>query len=269
MLSHFKQMKPTSPQRCTKAIATFLITLAVGLTGPAPTWSGTSPLDETVRQDISLAHTTQQREESWDKERTALEAKQSNLAATLERAQQKVDGLLWANGQKQKEAARLKREIAQARRLTDGLSPLIAEGTRQAEAVVRQSLPFLSQERNQRLAALDAWSRAPSTKQAEKLEHLLELFTIETQFGHTSEAWQETIQMETGPVTAELLKVGRLALFYLTLDKKSCGLFNPETKAFEPLPRRCVPRVRKAIALAKRERSAELVCLPIGRIVAP
>lgn len=246
-----------------------LLSLAVGFTRPSLTWSETHSLDETVRQDISIAHNTQNREEAWEKERIALEAKVSRLTAKKNKIQGKVDGLLWANEKKEQEAARLKEEIAKATHLTEGLSPVIDAEAQRAGDVVTNSLPFLRDEREKRLAALDEWLKAPSTKQAEKLERLLELLTIETQFGHTSEAWQEEINVDGAPITAQLLKVGRLALFYLSLDDKRCGAFNPKTGAFEALPNNCATRLKKAIALANRERSAELVSLPIGRIVAP
>jgi len=254
----------------TKGIATLLLLLlAVGFSGPDLTWAESLSLDETVRQDISLAHTTQKKEVAWENERITLETKIARLTTKKRSEQEKVDALLWANGQKEKEATRLKEEIAKATRLTEGLSPVITEEAARAGDVVNRSLPFLREERSKRLAALEKWLKAPATKQAEKLERLLELLTIETQFGHTSEAWQEEIKINDAPVTAELLKVGRLALYYLTLDEKGCGVFNPKTNAFEALPNNYATHLRKAIALAKRERSAELVSLPIGRIVAP
>ncbi|VFQ46287.1 DUF3450 domain-containing protein [Desulfoluna butyratoxydans] len=263
---------PTKRQRrrTSKRVGTLLLlSLAVGFTGPGLTWSDSLPLDETVRQDISLAHTTQKREGAWEKERRALETKISRLESTQRSLQEEVDALLWANGRKEKEAARLDGEIAKASHLTEGLSPLIADEAKRATQVVTQSLPFLKNERETRLAALTDWVKAPATKQAEKLERLLELFTIETQFGHTSEAWQEEIEVEGEPITVQLLKVGRLSLYYLTLDEKGCGVFSPEKGAYEPLPANCAPHLKKAIALAQRERSAELVSLPIGRIVTP
>ncbi|WP_300675445.1 DUF3450 family protein [Desulfoluna sp.] len=269
MLANFKQFNRQKRTKAKQAGTLLLLSLAVGLSGPDLTWSETSSLDETVRQDFSMAHTTQHREEAWDKERIALEAKISRLTSTREKMQETVDGLLWVNGRKEKASAGLREEISKATNLTEGLSPVIAEEAQRAREVVNKSLPFLKKERTQRLAALDQWTQAPATKQAEKLERLLELLTIETQYGHTSEAWQEEIEVDGAPITAELLTVGRLALFYLTLDEKSCGAFNPKTKAFEALPNNSATHLKKAIALARRERSAELVSLPIGRIVVP
>lgn len=269
MFSDTPQSKRPRQHPATQAGTILLLFLAVGFAGPSLTWSGTIPLDETVRQDISLAHTTQQREGAWEKERLALEAKIARLTAKRQKVRKKVDALLWANGRKEKETARLGEEIEKASRLTEGLSPLIASEARKAATGVSRSLPFLREERAKRLAALDEWVKAPSTKQAEKLERLFELLTIETQFGHTSEAWQEEIEVDGAPITARLLKVGRLALYYLTLDESRCGVFNPKTEAFEALPANCATHLKKAMALAERERSAELVRLPIGRIVVP
>ncbi|VVS94528.1 DUF3450 family protein [Desulfoluna spongiiphila] len=269
MVSH---STPTKRQRrrTAKRVGTLLLlSLAVGFTGPGLTWSDSHSLDETVRQDISLAHTTQEREGAWEKERLALETRIARMQGKQRKLQEEVDALLWANGRKEEEAARLDEEIAKASHLTEGLSPLIASETKRAARVVTHSLPFLKSERETRFSALAEWVKAPATKQAEKLERLLELFTIETQFGHTSEAWQEEIEVAGEPITVQLLKVGRLSLYYLTLDEKGCGVFNPKTGAFEPLPANCVTHLKKAVALAQRERSAELVSLPIGRIVAP
>lgn len=269
MFSHPTQSKRPRRHPAKQAGTILLVSLAVGFAGPSLTWSDTIPLDETVRQDISLAHTTQQREGAWEKERMALEAKIARLTGKRRKIQKKVDALAWSNGRKEKKAARLGEEIEKASRLTEGLSPLIAEEAQRAAEGVTGSLPFLREERRKRLAALSDWIKAPSTKQAEKLERLLELLTVEAQFGHTSEAWQEEIEVDGAPLTARLLKVGRLALYYLTLDETRCGVFNPKTDAFEALPANCAMHLKKAMALAERERSAELVRLPIGRIVVP
>ena len=175
--------------------AFLLLFLVAGFIGPHLTWSNPLELDESIRQDISIARSTQKREEAWDKERVALEAKILRLTQQKERLQQKVNALLWTNTRKEKKVAKLKKEIADATELTDGLTPLIRKETDLAAQELLVSLPFLAKERKARLASVTEWINAPVTQQAEKLERLMEFLTIETEFGHTSESWQQEISV--------------------------------------------------------------------------
>ncbi|WP_084144514.1 DUF3450 domain-containing protein [Ferrimonas kyonanensis] len=260
-----KRHQPCLPQAKRRPLLTLIFSLLVCGHGHADP----ATLDKTVKNDIAVGHQTQRRESEWDQQRKRLELQLQQLTEQHDTLKKDVDSLLWSNAQKSDTAASLKQDIASASRLTSGLDPVIDEQAQKAAQAVQTSLPFLQQERQQRLQQFNHWLDAPSTEQAEKLERLLELFTIETQFGHTSESWQETIELNGHPLTVQLLKVGRLALYYQTLDEAQCGVFNPKTLSFDPLPSDCVAPIKKAISLANHGRSAELVSLPIGRITLP
>lgn len=257
------------PHRKSLSLKIFLFLLAAGFVGPSLTWSESLPLDETLRQEISIAKKTRKREEAWDKEKSRLEATLAQLQTRRDRLRLKADALIWANNKRAQEVSVLTRNIAAAKELTEKLTPVVNSEFKSIDKVVENGLPFLSQERQERLGKLKEWMGAPSSMQPAKLERLLEFLTIEAEYGHTCEVYQQTIALDGKETTVDILKIGRMALFYLTLDQENCGTYDPMANTFTPLSGHMVSKVKKATALARREQSAELVSLPIGRIELP
>ncbi len=61
-----------------------------------------------------------------------------------------------------------------------------------------------------------------------------------------------------------IFRLGRVALFYQSLDKKQAGWFDREKRQWEPLPDKYAREISRALEIAEKKRTPELLDLPIG-----
>ena len=133
--------------------------------------------------------------------------------------------------------------------------------------VIEQDLPFLPEERGKRLVALAPVLEDPAIRLSEKYRKVMEALLVEAEYGFTCDVSQQTISIGGAPVLVEILRFGRLGLFYLSLDKRQCGFYNVATASWQPLAVRYLPEIRKAVAIGLKQQPPELLDLPLGRVV--
>jgi hypothetical protein len=67
---------------------------------------------------------------------------------------------------------------------------------------------------------------------------------------------------------ADIFRLGRISLFYQSLDRKRCGFFNPANGSWQNLDTAHNPAIQTAIDIAAKRRPIELLTLPVGRMAA-
>jgi hypothetical protein len=134
------------------------------------------------------------------------------------------------------------------------------------EAAVAADLPFLAQERTARLVALKQELVRPEVAGAEKLRRLLEALVIEAEYGGSIEVYEEPITVAGEEVHADILRVGRVSVFWRTADGKRVGEFDRATRAWVELPGKYNRNISTAMEMAARMRPIQIVDLPLGRI---
>ena len=61
------------------------------------------------------------------------------------------------------------------------------------------------------------------------------------------------------------LRIGRLALYYLTPDQQQGGMWNKQSRTWQPLNEEALQEVSTAIKLAEQQISPQLLSLPVYR----
>jgi chromosome segregation ATPase len=96
------------------------------------------------------------------------------------------------------------------------------------EQFVKLDVPFLPDERSNRLQQLrDMMGRADVTI-SEKYRRIVEAYQIETEYGRTIEAYEGKIDDKT----MQFLRAGRVALVYQSLDGKETGYWDQQKKTW-------------------------------------
>jgi hypothetical protein len=129
------------------------------------------------------------------------------------------------------------------------------------------SYPFLMMERTRRIDKLDQIATDPEIPISEKYRKAMEALLIEAEYGYTIETYQETISLNGQALLANIFRLGRLSLFYQSLDQKQCGFFNVATNSWQPLPQSDNLSIRTAVDIAAKRKPVELLTLPVGRLV--
>lgn len=157
-----------------------------------------------------------------------------------------------------------RRRIEELRKIHRELEPYLDETVKRLGQFVEKDLPFLRQERRNRLTSLKEELNRYDATLSEKLRRVLEALRIEVQYGLEVEVTEEEISLPEGPRTVQVLRFGRLALFYRSLDGERVGRYNPVAGRWEELPGRFRRDLERAVEMAQGRRAAELVRVPLG-----
>jgi hypothetical protein len=243
----------------------FLISLCVS-------WAGTEPdkvekVTKKVSKTMDICLDTQKKEDAWAGEKAKLMARYRSLKANkeyLEKVKLKTEKTLTVQKALVDET---ERKIKEAARIREELQTYLESVVTRLEESIKKDLAFLSKERSVRLTSIKQTLEQPDRTGAEKYRRVMEALQIETGYGNTVEVYQETIEFVEQKTLMDILRVGRLSVFCQTPDGKVVGHFDRETEKWVSLPSKYRRDINKAVEMARRERTIELVKLPIGRII--
>lgn len=141
------------------------------------------------------------------------------------------------------------------------------------QVFIEQDTPFLSKERSQRIQRLQRLLDRADVSVAEKYRQILEAYMVEVSYGRTIEAYTSDSDEKVYGVGATLggrhlvfFRLGRIALYYQTLNGLESGLWLPEEQRWQPLTESQNLVLRKAIQIARQQRVPELLDLPLPPI---
>ncbi len=124
-------------------------------------------------------------------------------------------------------------------------------------------IPFLPQERADRLATLQELMPRADVSMAEKYRRILEAYQIESDYGYTLEAWRGELGEGDAQRSVEFLRVGRTMLYYQTPNGHESGHWNAKEQTWQTLDNSVRRPLQKAIAIARQQKTADWLELPM------
>jgi len=222
-----------------------------------------------VAQAIEISRETQKKEDAWEGKRAELIAGYRSLQSekqNLEMAKTRIKERLRAQ---QKIIAEADRKADESARIQEELQSCLEAAVTQLEAFIERDLQFLLKERSNRIASIKETLARPDQTAAEKYRRVMEALKIETEYGRTVEVYEDTIDLGGQSVRVDILRLGRLSLFCRTPDGKVAGHYDRAAGRWAFLSSKYHRDINKAVEMARRERTIDLVRLPIGRIIVP
>lgn len=138
--------------------------------------------------------------------------------------------------------------------------PLMIEMAETFGQLVRADLPFRLEERVNRAGNIvDLLDRSDITN-SEKYRLIIEAYQAELEYGRTMEAYRGALP---DGQQVEFLRVGRTLLFWQSLDGRTTGWWNPNSRQFEQLEDRYRLPVSDGLAIARNQVAPDLVRLPV------
>jgi hypothetical protein len=160
----------------------------------------------------------------------------------------------------------LKFKKAEALKVREQLDPYLEDVVNQLAASVAADLPFLTDERQRRISFLKDSLNDYQLLLSEKLRRVLEGVQVETLYGKMVTSNDTTLNIAGSDTQVTLLRLGRVAMYYLSLDGTQVGQWNDETKQWESLDEGFIRSIRRLLDMAERKRSVELTELPLGAL---
>ncbi|MDH3274169.1 MAG: DUF3450 domain-containing protein [Gammaproteobacteria bacterium] len=137
-------------------------------------------------------------------------------------------------------------------RMIDGLEQSIA-----------LDVPFLMEERTKRVNTLKDTMERSDVSVAEKFRKVMEAYQIENEYGTSSETYTQSITREGVTRSYNMLRVGRIGLYYQSDDAKITGRWDNEIRDWVP-DDSARTEIRKGIRIAKQLIAPELIVIPVA-----
>lgn len=141
--------------------------------------------------------------------------------------------------------------------------PMLQRMLSSLEQFIELDVPFLEDERADRLAQLKALMVRPEVTVAEKYRRVLEAYQIESDYGRTLEAWRGSLEVDGSERVVEFLRLGRLMLFYQTLDAHTQGYWDAAANQWQPLPASYNRTLQQGLNVARQQQTPTLLRLPL------
>jgi hypothetical protein len=143
------------------------------------------------------------------------------------------------------------------------VTPLMLRMIDALDALVELDLPYLIDERSERIAELRKLMGRADVTSAEKYRRIMEAYQIENEYGRTIEAYRSTIRRGDRDVKVDFLRFGRIALVYQTLDGMEAGVWNQAKRSWEPLDASYRTAIREGLRIARKQAAPDLIRLPL------
>ena len=182
-----------------------------------------------------------------------------------------VDGLIVYNtlldrqiADQEQELSNLATSINSVTDIERQILPLLTRMIDGLDRFVALDVPFLAEERRERVVSLrDLLGRADVTA-AEKFRVVMEAWQIENDYGRTIFAY--TGELEIGGTNREVdfLQVGRVSLVYQTPDGANSGVWDQNNRQWVVLGNEYRNSIRQGLRLARNQIGPDLLLLPIA-----
>jgi hypothetical protein len=161
------------------------------------------------------------------------------------------------------EQASLVDQVDQVELVSRDVTPLMLRMIDALAAFVSLDVPFLEEERSERILDLQKLMRRADVTEAEKYRRIMEAYQIENDYGRTIEAYRSTLAQGDKELTVDFLRVGRIALIYQTLDEAEAGAWNPDSRSWETLDANLRSAIRNGLRIARKQSAPDLIRLPL------
>jgi len=127
---------------------------------------------------------------------------------------------------------------------------------------VKLDVPFLMEERQERIATLQDTMERSDVSVAEKFRKVMEAYQIENDYGTSSETYTQSLTLDGETRSYNILRVGRIGLFFQSDDAKITGRWDNNDRQWV-MDDSARAEIRKGIRIAKQLIAPELIIIPV------
>lgn len=234
-----------------------LLTAAPASTQTPQTGKVNSVINEQVKTE-EAARASQKRVEALDEETTKMLADYRQMLAETSSLKSYNEQLGTQVKSQEEQIADMNQQLGQIETTSREVLPMMDKMLATLDQFVKLDVPFLTEERANRVAQLkDMMSRA-DVSTSEKYRRIVEAYQIEMEYGRTIEAYQGKV----GEKTVDFLRAGRVSLMYQTLDGKETGYWDANEKAWKK-DDDYADSIRAGLKVAKKQAAPDFVTVAV------
>ena len=244
------------------AIGLVLATCALAL---FPLRVGAQALDKVVKEQISAdddARASQARIDQLDDQTQKMLAEYRKALADAESYEGYAKQLSAQIASQNEELAEIERQLGEVDTTSREVLPLMERMLETLAQFVALDLPFLPEERANRVKTLQQMMTRADVTISEKYRRIVEAYQVELDYGRTLEAYEGKLGGGDDARTVQFLRVGRVALLYQTLDGRETGYWDADKKSWV-VDDGYRHSFKDGIAVAKKQRAPEMLMVPV------
>lgn len=225
---------------------------------------------QTVKDAIGASESTNKEAQASQKKIDALSDDIDAMAAeyraaiqeikALEGYNKQLEGLIVSQGQ---EMESLRKQIDNVTIVGRQVMPLMTRMLDTLGQFVALDVPFLPEERAERIKNLEEMMGRADVTISEKYRRILEAYQIENEYGRTIESYRGPVEVDGQEISVDFLRIGRLALMYQTLDGNQQGMWDANAKAWIPLGDEYRNAINAGLKMARKQSAPDLITVPV------
>jgi Protein of unknown function (DUF3450) len=157
----------------------------------------------------------------------------------------------------------LRESIDQVEVINRQIVPIMTQMIEGIEQFVALDIPYLLDERQERVAKLKDLMERDDVTVAEKFRKVTEAYQIENDYGSTIEAYKDTVNIDGSTREVDFLRVGRIGLIYQSQDGKVSGAWDQSARQWQVLGNESKNQIKFALQIAMKQKAPDLVLLPV------
>jgi len=143
--------------------------------------------------------------------------------------------------------------------------PLMLKMIEGLENFILLDLPFLMTERTTRVFNLKETMDRGDISTSEKFRLITEAYKTELEYGRTIETYRDNILIDGVETSADFLRVGRIALTYLTVDGNKGGYWDTQASSYRKASSSIRRATGDALKIASKQAPPALIKIPLYR----
>jgi hypothetical protein len=156
----------------------------------------------------------------------------------------------------------MQQQLVEVETTSREVAPLMVRMLSTLKEFVALDVPFLLEERRDRVAKLAQMMDRADVTISEKFRRIVEAYQVEMDYGRTIEAYEAKLGDTGDARTVQFLRVGRAALLYQTLDGKETGYWDAHDRKWV-VDDDYRHSFKEGIAVARKTRAPEMLIIPI------
>ena len=144
--------------------------------------------------------------------------------------------------------------------------PLLKRMVDSLSKFIEIDIPFLINERIERVKDLDQLIIRADVTTAEKFRKIFEAYQLEANFGKTIEAYQGFLDIDGDERAVDYFRLGRLGLFYRTPNGRETGYWESNSKAWIHMGSSLDDEIKAALDIGNRQAPPNFINLPLKPI---
>lgn len=169
----------------------------------------------------------------------------------------------------ERELSEIDLSIRQVTLIERQITPLMLRMIDSLALFIEADVPFQKQERLSRVSSLREIMGRSDVTVAEKYRKVMDAYQKEMDYGRTIKTYRDTINLSGSSDKADerevdFLRVGRISLSFLSLDGESLGIWDQQSKEWQPLDASYKSKLNTALRIAREQAAPDLIKIPVA-----